>query len=186
MSTKGLKGRTPKDLAGLHFGRLLVLERRPQINKSWRWLVRCVCGIQKEVYGSQLTSGSTNSCGCGRIDAPKARARHGHNRKGIHSPTYRSWTSMTSRCSNPKDPSFMYYGERGVSVCERWREFENFLHDMGVRPPGKTIDRLNSNGNYEPGNCRWATPKEQIQNRRQIRWRNQVASHPDAPSLSHK
>ncbi len=84
---------------------------------------------------------------------------------GFHNTrTYHSWEGMKQRCLNPKATKYPEYGARGITVCERWRRFENFLLDMGVRPEGKTLDRIDGNGNYEPDNCRWATPLEQQQN----------------------
>ena len=102
----------------------------------------------------------------GRQGKLNSNYRHGHHINGKPSPTYISWRDMKARCQNPNHEHYEYYGGRGVEVCERWQNFANFLADMGERPPGKTLDRINNDRNYEPGNCRWATPKEQAQNRR--------------------
>jgi hypothetical protein len=99
---------------------------------------------------------------------PTGNYRHGHRGGKGHqqkSPTYHSWASMRTRCSNPHDLNWYLYGGRGITCCERWGKFANFLADMGEQPPGTSIDRINGNGNYEPGNCRWATPSEQSKNR---------------------
>jgi hypothetical protein len=159
----------PLQLLGLRFGRLLVISReKTHRNGSYYWLCACDCGKQKTINGSSLKDGSTKSCGCFRDEnAGTYNIRHGQYRSLTHS----TWRSMRNRCLNPKNPSYKWYGARGITVCERWAKFENFLADMGERPLGPTyfsLDRINNNGNYEPGNCRWATDLQQRANRRPV------------------
>lgn len=156
-----------RDLTGQRFGRLTVVERggRTPSGRNVMWRCRCDCGQERTVVSSVLTRGESASCGCLRREASKARAtKHGHA-TGETSRTYNSWACMWQRCTNPEYSQYGRYGGRGISVCERWSSFTAFLADMGERPEGRTLDRINTNGNYEPNNCRWATPKEQTANR---------------------
>lgn len=166
-------------LTGQRFGRLTVLESVGQRNGGYFWwAVRCDCGKIKAVRGSRLISGNTVSCGClrremgvvrGKIFGPKS-AVHGATRGGKWTPEYMTWYAMRQRVNNPRHEHFRYYGGRGIKICLRWRNFANFLADMGKRPQGKTLDRKNTNGNYTPKNCRWATWKEQAASRRKRKW----------------
>ncbi len=159
-------GRPVFDLTGQVFGRLTVLE---YIGSS-RWRSRCSCGNETTPVTSSLRSGATQSCGCLALEAKsavgRANRRHGHAQRHEMTRTYKSWISMRQRCRNANAPNFASYGGRGIAVCARWDSFELFLADMGPRPEGMSIDRIDVDGNYEPGNCRWATPKQQQANRR--------------------
>jgi hypothetical protein len=129
------------------------------------WLCQCDCGNFHKTTGDLLRSGHTKSCGCLRN---RKATIHGHaTRKFGSTPTYKSWESAKFRVTNSNFKYWKDYGERGITMCDRWlNSFEAFLEDMGEKPDGLTLDRINTNGNYEPGNCRWATWKEQVANRR--------------------
>ena len=155
------------DIANQRFGRLIALKPTKRDQSGWWWLCICDCGKQTTVRGTVLRRNDTKSCGCSMHET---KIKHGHHRRhnGRHtpSPTYISWAGMLTRCRNSKQRCYTNYGGRGITVCKRWLTFKNFLADMGERPAGLTLDRINNDGNYEPKNCRWATLKEQRNNQR--------------------
>lgn len=160
-------------LVGSRFGRLVVVGVSMAVTRQGRPMLDCCCdcGGTRTTDLASLKKGDVRSCGCLRREAARSFGRrgvlHGHtNARGYRSPEYISWHAMKARCLNPRDPAFRYYGGRGIGVAARWLRFENFLEDMGRRPPGKSLDRINNDGDYEPGNCRWATSAEQALNRR--------------------
>lgn len=172
-----------KPLSGMVFGRLTVLGLLPErCNGKLIWLCRCECGTDCTATGEHLKNGNTKSCGClcremalakqplASRASIKALTKHGQSRVGRKSFEYSVWANMLTRCSNAKVSSYKDYGGRGITVCERWKDFQNFFADMGKCPEGRSIDRVNNDGNYEPGNCRWATQKEQASNKRKESW----------------
>jgi hypothetical protein len=152
---------------GETFGRLTVIEEAPRVKKYVRRVsAMCSCGTVRDYDLDKLFTGNTKSCGCFERDHP-SRTRHGQNRGGAASGSYRTWKAMKQRCSDPNSIGWNEYGGRGIRVCERWiNSFENFFQDMGERPVGMTLDRERVNEDYGPGNCKWATRKEQSNNRR--------------------
>lgn len=153
-----------KNRVGHKYGALTVIEFAG-LNKIGQanWLCRCDCGTQKVIFGGNLNSGHTTSCGC-----LKGLWKHGDNQTGARTPEYQAWAGMISRCQNPKNSHYRIYGGRGIKVCESWKTYTNFIHDVGRRPsPKHSIDRWpDKNGDYEPGNVRWATIMEQQSNTR--------------------
>lgn len=146
------------DIAGMIFGTWTVLERADSKYKVARWLCRCTCGIERVISGASLRSGGSRNCGCQNTRCLK----HGESR----SREYYSWRAMMQRCYTPTHVGFKNYGGRGITVCPEWHKFEQFLADMGRRPPARTLDRVDNEGPYAPSNCRWATASQQNQNRR--------------------
>lgn len=166
-----MAGSTAIDLTGQRFGRLLALSRTANTTTGLTaWLCRCDCGSDRVVPTTYLRTGDTRSCGClprelyglnGKLSSTT------HGQASNPTLTYNSWNAMKQRCLNPKAPNYHKYGALGITVDPMWvTSFEAFFKHMGERPPGTSLDRIDSTGNYEPGNCRWATPMEQRHNRK--------------------
>ena len=173
----------PIDLTGRSFNRLTVVRfvgSRVDVGGHPRrmYLVRCECGVEKELAGIAISSGGVKSCGCLKVEVQKyGSLRHGHARAGQYTTEYKTWASMNRRCHTPGASGYVKYGAKGTRVCDAWREsFETFYRDLGPKPtPKPSLDRIDPFGHYEPGNVRWATPVEQANNKRR---------HHPAPAVS--
>ena len=161
---------TAKDMIGESFGRLTVIARAFTGKPQAEWYCECECGETVIARGDHLRLGRISSCGC-------FRREHGRSVGGItthgesYSLAYSSWRAMLKRCTDESHISYKDYGGRGITVCDQWRaSFENFFSDMGDRPEGTTLDRIDNDGNYQPGNCRWADAKTQRSNQRPRPW----------------
>lgn len=158
------------ELLGKKINRLTVIGVAPRWRWRIRWQCQCECGNLSVVTSQNLLSGKAKSCGCYSNEATGNRFRKHGKRWSVE---YQMWCNMIQRCTNPRDTEYHNYGGRGISVCESWHKFENFYADMGDAPKGLTIDRKDTNGNYEKDNCRWATALEQARNTR----RNRMITH---------
>lgn len=163
------------DLVGNRYGRLLVLSDtgRRYKNGDIYWLCKCDCGNEVEINGNNIKSGRTISCGCYNKEIITNRNfKHGHNTRNKTSSEYIAWCNMVARCENHNDARYDTYGARGIIVCEEWRkDFSSFLKHIGLKPSKKySIDRINNNGNYEPGNVRWGTDEQQFRNKTDNHW----------------
>ncbi len=154
-----------KDLTGQQFDLWTVLHEAPRRNGKVRWLCRCECGRERAVVATRLICGRSRCCGCRRVRplGIVCGKKHGLSR----TVEYAAWQQMRGRCTNSARRDFHRYGGRGIIVCERWQSFEAFYEDMGPRPTSQhSIERRENDGHYDPGNCYWATRKQQARNRR--------------------
>lgn len=153
-----------EDLTGRTYGRwYVVCDSGNRRNNKRLWHCKCSCGNTSDVTTGDLNSGKSTSCGCYKIER---QTTHGMSNTKL----YKVWRAMHDRCYNKNTEAYKNYGNRGITVCDRWHKFENFLEDMGEPKNFESIDRINNNGNYEPENCRWATMEDQANNKRNTRF----------------
>lgn len=164
------------DETGHRYGRLLVIEAAGYDNhKNRRWLCRCDCGQSAVVSGASLRSGNTQSCGCFQQEMlRRAATMHGECSRTTTSREYRAWEAMKQRCLNPRNSQFKNYGGRGIGPCATWRDssatfLRDIVREIGRCPPGHSLDRIDNDRGYEPGNVRWATQSQQMANTRRVR-----------------
>jgi hypothetical protein len=155
------------DMIGRKYGSIEVMAySHKSTSGSHYWLCKCACGNEKLVQKSNLESGRTKSCGCEKGERiSQRRLTHGLTRTRVHT----IWTDMKQRCLNPNAPDYPRYGGRGIKLCQAWHSFDYFYEDMGEPPEGTTLNRINNDGDYEPGNCEWAAAEIQQNNRRTSR-----------------
>lgn len=153
-----------KHMIGLKYNRLTAIKEIGMGGRGVIYLFQCDCGNTKEASGSEVRTGHIKSCGCYRVDLTIAKNKtHGL----VKTPSYVSWTAMKTRCTNPNSAAYKNYGGRGIKICDKWMTFEGFLEDMGERPHGHSLERIDNSKGYNKENCRWATNAEQNRNTRQ-------------------
>lgn len=159
------------DLTGKTFHRWTVIAEAGRRQRAVQWLCRCECGSKRVVGGQSLRAGTSKSCGCYGREIWKQQAAHMRSLKDTHgesnTPTWQSWRCMWARCTKPRTNGYKNYGGRGISICERWKDYRLFVEDMGHRPSGTTLGRKNSDLGYFPDNCRWETHAAQRRNSKQ-------------------
>lgn len=154
------------NMIGQKYNKLTVLSKVETNHNGYVYECLCDCGNKKVIEGKSIRSGLTKSCGC-------IRSQYVSTKNKTHEKTntgaYKSWRAMKTRCTNLNTPSYKNYGERGITICDRWLNFENFYEDMGDRPEGKTLERIDNSKGYSRENCKWASKKEQNRNTRQVK-----------------